>query len=110
MVLLASRFHTVLISPGRQALGLGISVFQTRIPKRVFGWRGGNNYLGFLYRVEELQLSGVQVNASVRIGPWKSVFQISFYGTSNHFQLGADLMVPASFQLDFQKVIAIQGF
>ena len=50
---------------------------------------------------DEIHLSGMETDASVRIGARCPVFQVAFYDTTHIGKLAAYLMVPAGQKLDF---------
>ena len=71
--------------------------------------RGCYIHLGLLDRVDELYIAGKKAYASVRIGAFCSVFEISLDGTAHVSKLAANLMMSPCEELYFQKEIAVSG-
>ena len=67
--------------------------------------RSGDVNLRLFYRVDEFYVMRVEAYSSVRIGPWGTVFQVSFYNATHMAELASYLVMPSCQKLDLHKMI-----
>ncbi len=51
--------------------------------------------------MDEHDISAVQADPSIGVGPWRSIFEITFYDTTHMGELASDLVVSSGEQVDF---------
>ncbi len=77
------------------------------IPERIVG-RGGDDAKGFFFdRMNEINLTGMEMDGSVFVGTVKSVLEIALYGTSHGGKLNPDLVVPSGMRGHFDEVVIV---
>lgn len=55
-------------------------------------------------------MTGVQADASVGIGSWRTIFQVATYGEADRGKLTADLVVATGVKVDFDEARAFAIF
>ena len=55
-------------------------------------------------------MAGVQADASVRIGSWRTIFQVAANGEADRGKLTADLVVATGVKVDFDEARAFAVF
>ena len=76
-------------------------------PQFVVGQRGGYVYHNVRNRVLEPNPAGQQAYAAVGIAARRAVLQVALYGAAHCGELAANLVVPAGYEVYFQKVVPV---
>lgn len=58
--------------------------------------------------MDELQVTGVERYAAIRVAPRKTIFRVAFDGATDGGELAPDLVVSSCLQVDLQQVVVVR--